>query len=172
MARIVYCHPSRSKYSYHIYTNLDFWDARGILKNLAIVKRNFGKEPSGDEFPTQVVGMELRRDTIKEIEKRLDKAVVSPPRHVIVRSMVFEGSFEFYPSKYYPARWSRSQILRFTYHRLPLDQSSLSNAYQTVKLTWVGDKLRIEKIPREKKHDPVIQTLGEAKRRLVVPSCF
>jgi hypothetical protein len=28
MARIIYCHLSQSKYDYHIYTDLDFWDSR------------------------------------------------------------------------------------------------------------------------------------------------
>ncbi len=103
MAHIIHCHPTQTAYEYHIYTDLDFWDARKILKELAVVKRNFGQEPSGDEYPTQVVGNDLPRSVRAEIEKRLRKAIVSPPRHVIVRSILSERFFEFDPSVYYPA---------------------------------------------------------------------
>ncbi len=172
MARIIYCHPSQTKYGYHIYTDLDFWDARRLLKDLAIVRRNFGKSPSGDEFPTQVVGMDLSPSAVKNIEKRLKKAIISPPRHVVVRSMVYSDAFEFVPLEYYPERWTKSRMMHFTYHRLPLQQGSLCNAYQTVKLSWVDDRIRVERVQRERKYDPVIRNLKEAKAHVIIPSCF
>lgn len=172
MARIVYCHPSQSKYEYHVYTDLDFWDARRIIGNLAAVRRNFGEQPPGDEFPTQVVGDGLDRSGTKEIEKRLKKAITSPPRHVIVRSMVMDGCFEFDPLKYYPARWSHGQMLRFTTYRLPLEQSALCNPHQTVEIFWKEGLIRVHRIQRDAKHDPVIRTMEEAKERFQVPSCF
>jgi hypothetical protein len=172
MARIIYCHPNQTKYDYHIYTDLDFWDARRLVKDLAIVKRNFGKWPSGDEYPTQVVGYGLERSTVKAIEKRLARAIVSPPRHVIVRSMLFQGFFEFDPAKYYPKRWRKSLMLFFTYRRLPLEQSLLSNLYQTVQLSWVGEIIRVERVQRAAKYDPVIRTPRDARRDGIVPSCF
>ena len=172
MARIIYCHPSQTTYGYHIFTDLDFWDARRILKDLVTVRRNFGKQVTGDELPTQIAADYLARSTIREIEKRLKKAVVSPPRHVIVRSMVFDGWFEFDPFKYYPDRWSRSRMLYFTYHRLPLNQGALSNPYQTVQLAWVDDRIRVTRVQREEKSDPVIRTHKEAREALQVPSCF
>ena len=172
MARIIYCHPSQSKYDYHIYTDLDFWDARRLLKDLATIKRNFGNWPPGDEFPTQVVGTGLLRRVIKEIEKRLAKALVSPPRHVIVQAMVMHGYFEFDPRRYFPERWSESRMMYFTYRRLPLDQGALSNAYQTVRLSWVSGRIHVERVQREKKHDPVIKDVKDARRYANVPSCF
>jgi hypothetical protein len=172
MAHIVHCHPTQTTYEYHIYTDLDFWDARKILKGLALVKRNFGQEPSGDEYPTQVVGDDLSRLLRAEIEKRLRKAVVSPPRHVIVRSILSEGFFEFDPFHYYPVRWSPSRVLHFTYNRLPLDQPSLNSAFKTIRLSWVGKNLRVEQIQRAVKHDPVIASKKEAVRRQRVPGCF
>lgn len=172
MAHIVHCHPAQTSYEYHIYTDLDFWDARKILKGLALVKRNFGQEPPGDEYPTQVVGNDLPRAVRTEIEKRLRKAIVSPPRHLIVRSILSEGFFEFDPFRYYPGRWSPSRMLRFTYNRLPLDQPSLNSAYKTVRLVWVGKKLRLEQIQRTSKYDPVIDSKKAAIRRQRVPGCF
>lgn len=172
MARLVYCHPSQTRHGYHIYTDLDFWDVRRLVKGLALVKRNFGQQPSGDEFPAQVVGDDLDRTTVAKIEGRLKKAIVSPPRHVIVRSMVFEEHFEFDPLKYYPKRWSKEQMLRFTRCRLPLDQSSLCNPYQTIRITWEGERIKLQRIQRDLKHDPVIRTQEEARRRLETPSCF
>jgi hypothetical protein len=172
MARIIHCHPSRTRYDYHIYTDLDFWDARRILKDLALVKRNFGADPSGDDFPAQVVGLGLLPSDTRKIEKRLKKAVASPPRHVIVRSMLSEGAFEFDPFQYYPARWTPSRMLYFTFHRLPLEQAALSTAYQTVSLGWVQNKIRVERVQRKEKYDPVIRSKEEATRRLMVPACF
>ncbi len=172
MAHMIHCHPTQTTYEYHLYTDLDFWDARKIVRDLALVKRNFGTEPSGDEYPTQVVGNGLPRSVKGEIEKRLRKAVVSPPRHVIVRSILAEGFFEFDPFVYYPDRWSPSRMLHFTYTRLPLDQPSLNSAYKTIRLSWVDEKIRVEQIPRTDKHDPVIASRKEAMRRLRVPGCF
>ena len=61
MARIIYLHPRQSNYDYHIFTDLDFWDARRILKDLVTVKRIFGEWPPGDEFPTQIVAIGAQR---------------------------------------------------------------------------------------------------------------
>jgi len=172
MARIIYCHPSQTKYRYHIYTDLDFWDARRLLKDLATVRRNFGRSPSGDEFPTQVVSMNLSPSVVKKIEKRLKKAIISPPRHIVARSMVYSGAFEFVPLEYYPERWTKSRMMHFTRHRLPLQQGSLCNPYQTVKLTWVDDRICVERVQRERKYDPVIRNRKEAKANVIIPSCF
>ncbi len=173
MARIIYRHPRQSKYDYHIFTDLDFWDTRRILKNLVTVKRNFGSWPPGDEFPTQAVGVDLDRAVIKEVERRLSRAIVSPARHVIVQSMIFQGFFEFDPSSYYPERWSERLRLQFTYRRLPLDQAVLNNPYQTVRIRFVdGGKIRIDRIQRAEKFSPIIRTIKDAERRAHVPSCF
>jgi len=172
MARFIHCHPSLTKYDFHLYTDLDFWDARRLLKDLALVKRNFGDAPSGDEFPAQIVGTDLSRSVKKEIEKRLSRAVVSPPRHVIVKAVVSKGSFEFNPFLYYPSRWSLSRMLHFTYHRLPLEQSTLNSPYNTVHLIWMGEKIRVERVRRTSKVDPPIRSKKEAIRRLKVPACF
>jgi len=172
MARIVHCHPSQSEYDYHSYTDLDFWDARRILTGLAVVKRNFGQQPPGDEFPTQVVGSGLNRAVRATIEKRLRKAVSSPPRHVMVRSILMDGFYEFDPSLFYPSRWSRSRMLRVTYLRTPMEQSGLSSPYKTARVQWVGDKIRIDSVPRGEKYDPPIRNKRESLRRLNVPSCF
>lgn len=172
MARIVYCHPGLTRHQYHVYTNLDFWDTRRLLRGLAEVRRNFGKYVNGDEFPSQVISDEMKRSSLREIEKRLRRAIPSPPRHVVVRSMVVDGFFEFDPLKYYPDHWSRSQMIRFTYCRLPLQQSALSNPYQTVVLSWVGENVRVERVQRDRKYDPVTRTSKEAEHNLRVPSCF
>jgi hypothetical protein len=172
MAGIVHCHPGRTKYDYHIYTDLDFWDARRILKGIGTVKRNFGDMPPGDVFPTQVVGLGLGRGVAKEIERRIGKAIISPPRHFVVRSLVMEGFFEFDPGKYYPARWSAEQMLHFTLRRLPLEQGIVNSPFKTVRLSWNGGLIRVERVQREAKHDPVIRSLSDAKRRFNVPSCF
>jgi hypothetical protein len=172
MARIIHCHPSRTRYDYHIYTDLDFWDVRRILKDLALVQRDFGTDPSGDDFPSQVVGLNLPPSAIRKIEKRLHKAVASPPRHVIVKSMLIEGSFEFDPFHYYPSRWTSSRMLHFTYHRLPLGQAALTTTYQTVSLLWINNKIRVERVQRKEKYDPVIRSKKEAMRRQMVPACF
>jgi hypothetical protein len=172
MVRIIYCHPRQTRHDYHIFVDLDFWDARRLLKDLAVVKRNFGKHPDGDEFPTQIVADSISRSVIAEIEKRLRKAIISPPRHVIVRSMILNGHFEFDPLRYYPARWSKNLMMHFTYHRLPLQQSALSTPFQTVRLSWVENRIRVDKIQREEMIDPVIRTPRQARERLAVPSCF
>ncbi len=172
MTRIIYSHPAKTGYDYHIYTDLDFWDTFRILRGLAEVRRNFGREPPGDEFPTQVLGIYLGVSARNKIERRLRRAVVSPPRHVIVRSMVQDGRFEFDPSRYYPERWTRSQMLHFTLRRLPLEQASLCTPHKTVQLSWVAGRIRIERVQRRAKYDPVIGTRQEARRRRFVPSCF
>ncbi len=172
MARIVYCHPQLAQNAYHVFSDLDFWDARRILKNLAEVRRNFGAHVDGDLFPTQVILNDLHRPSIHVIETRIQKAVASPPRHVVVRSMVFEGQFEFDPLVYYPSRWSRERMMHFTLHRLPLEQSSLCNQYQVIQLRWIDGKIRVEKVQRLKKHQPTIRSQKESDRLLHVPSCF
>ena len=172
MARIIYAHPSQTKYEYHVYTDLDFWDARRLLKDLATVRRNFGNSPSGDEFPTQVVIDKSIPPLVRKIEARLRKAIISPPRHVVVRSMVYDGNFRFNPFDYYPDRWSRSRMMHFTYNRLPLQQGSLCNPYQTVNLSWDGDEIVVQRVQRKEKYDPVIRNLKEAKAHAIVPSCF
>jgi hypothetical protein len=172
MARIIYCHPSVTEFDYHVFTDLDFWDARKLLRGLAWVKRNFVSHVSGDDFPTQVVGNHLPRAVIQKIERRLGRALVAPARHVIVRSMLFSGFFEFEPQQYFPQRWSRTRMIHFTHARLPLKQSVLTTPYKTVQLTWVGNKIRIEQIQRSENHDPVIRTAKDGKLRLQVPSCF
>lgn len=172
MARILYCHPSLTRHEFHVFTDLDFWDARKLLRDLAIVKRNFGGNVAGDDYPTQVVGDHLSPVVIRRIEKRLKLAIASPPRHVIVRSMVLDGFFEFDPSRYYPTRWSRSRMLHFTNRRLPHQQGVISNPYQTSRLTWVDDRIRVDRIQRPEKYDPVIRNAVQARRSLVVPACF
>ena len=172
MARFIHCHPSLTRYDFHLYTDLDFWDTRKLLKDLALVKRNFGDSPPGDEYPTQVVGIDLARSVKALIEKRLRRAVVSPPRHVIVRNILAEGMYEFDPLLYYPSRWSQSRMLYFTRRRLPLDQAALNSPYKTVRLSWVEGKIRVERIQRIEKHDPQIVSKREAMRRLRVPGCF
>ncbi len=172
MAHVIHCHPSRTTYEYHLYTDLDFWDARKILKDLAIVKRNFGKDPSGDDYPTQVVGNDLTRTAKGKIENRLRKAIISPPRHVIVDGILKEGYYEFDPLKYYPRRWTRERMYQFTFHRLPLDSAILNSPYRTVRVSWTDGKIRVERVQREKKYDPVIATKKQALRRQRVPGCF
>jgi hypothetical protein len=172
MARIVYRHPRLSKFDYHILTDLDFWDARKILGDLVTVKRNFGEWPPGDEFPTQVVAEGVSRKVIKEVERRLTKAIISPPRHVIVRSIMMQGFFEFDPALYYPERWSQSLVLHFTYKRLPLEQGLLNSLYQTIELMVVDGRVRVTRVQRTEKCDPVIRTAQDARRRAQVPSCF
>jgi hypothetical protein len=142
MARMIHCHPGRTTYPFHVFTDLDFWDARRILKDLAVVKRNFGEDPPGDEFPTQVVTEDATRSTRSKIEKRLKKALISPPRHVVVDAILQKGFFEFDPLDYYPGRWSREKMYRFTLHRMPLDNAALNSPYRTVRITWQGRKSR------------------------------
>jgi hypothetical protein len=172
MARIIYRHPSRTEDGCHVYTDLDFWDARRILRDIAVVQRNFGDAPPGDDYPTRVLIKALNPSRNLEVEKRLKKAIVSPPRHVIVRAMLADGSFEFNPSKYFPDRWSKSRMLHFTYHRLPLQQPALTTTYQTVQLVWSNGRIRVERVQRKEKYDSVVRDKKAAKRRLRVPSCF
>lgn len=172
MARIIHCHPGRTSYEFHIFTDLDFWDARRILLDLAVVKRNFGQEPPGDEFPTQVVAEEVTRSTRSKIEKRLHRAVVSPPRHVIVDRLIMNGFFEFDPLDYFPKRWTKEKMYHFAVHRLPLESAALNSPYRTVRITWCNEKIRVERVNREEKYDPVIRTKKEALRRIRVPGCF
>ena len=172
MARMVHCHPGRTTYPFHVFTDLDFWDARRIFKDLAAVRRNFGKEPPGDEFPTQLVSEDSSRSTRAKIEKRLKRALVSPPRHVIVDAIVKDGFFEFDPRRYYPGHWSREKMFRFTIHRLPLDNAALNSPYRTVHVTWRREKIRVERVKREEKYDPVIRTKEEALKRIKIPGCF
>ena len=172
MARIIHCHPGRTTYPFHVFTDLDFWDARRILKGLAVVKRNFGEDPPGREFPTQLVSEDVSRSTRSKIEKRLRKALISPPRHVVVDAILQQGFFEFYPLDYYPRRWSKEKMYRFTLHRLPLDNAALNSPYRTVHVSWQDGKIRVERVKRPQKVDPVIRTKEDAMRRLKAPGCF
>lgn len=172
MARIIHCHPGRTRYGYHIFTDLDFWDARRVIGDLAVVKRNFSDEPHGDEFPTQIVAEKISPAARSGIERRLKKALVAPPRHVIVDGILKDGFFEFDPLRYYPRRWTREKMFHFTIHRLPLDNAVLNSPHRTVKVTWREGKIRVERIRREEKYDPVIRTKEEALRRMKVPGCF
>jgi len=169
---MIHCHPGRTTYPFHVFTDLDFWDARRVFKDLASVRRNFGKEPPGDEFPTQLVCEDSTRSTRARIEKRLKKALVSPPRHVIVDAILKDGFFEFDPLHYYPGHWSREKMLRFTIHRLPLDNAALNSPYRTVHVTCWNGKIRVERVKREEKYDPVIRTREEALKRMKIPGCF
>lgn len=172
MARIIYCHPAKTKYSLHLYTDLDFWDARRILRDLAVVRRNFGENPPGDEFPTQVVRHDAPARVILELKRRLRKAVCAPPRHVVVRSILMDGYFEFDPLAYFPSRWSRSLIERFLSFRLPVDHGVLNSPYNTYRLEWRGPLLRVVPEKRSEKYDPVIRTRQQARKHLIVPTCF
>ncbi len=172
MARIVHCHPGRTSYAYHVFTDLDFWDARKIVGDLASVRRNFSQDPPSREFPTQVVSEDISRSDRFRLEKRLKKALVSPPRHIVVEGILNEGFFEFDPLGYYPDRWSKKRILYFTIHRLPLDNAALSSPYQTVCVEWRDTKIRVEKVKRKEKYDPLILTKEESRKRLKVPACF
>ncbi|MBU2498815.1 MAG: hypothetical protein KKE57_07950 [Proteobacteria bacterium] len=172
MARFIHCHPRLTKYDFHVYSDLDFWDARKLLKDLALVKRNFGDSPSGDEYPAQVVGIDLGRSVKKEIEKRLKRAIVSPPRHAVVDALLTRGYMEFDPLAYYPSRWPPSRMLHFTIHRLPLENAALNSPYKTVNISWRDGKIRVERVQREKKYDPVIRSKKDALRRIRGPGCF
>lgn len=172
MARIVYCHPSLTKHAHHIFTDLDFWDTRKLVGGLATVKRNFASKMSGDDYPTQVVGDTLSPAAIRTIERRIKQAIASPARHVIVRSMITDGYFEFDPLRFYPERWSRSRMLYFTNLRLPHTQGVVSNPYQVARVYWVGDRIRVDRVQRAEKFDPVIRNAREARRSFVVPTCF
>ena len=172
MARIIYAHPGQSSYDYHIYTDLDFWDARRLLMDLALVKRNFGNDPHQDSFPTQVVGKDLTPSIKQKIAYRLEKAIVSPPRHIIVRSVMNDGFFEFDPYKYYPDRWPLARVFFFTFHRLPLEQSTLNSPHKMARVSYADGKIRVFSVHRDEKYDPVIDDRKESRRRRFVPSCF
>jgi hypothetical protein len=162
MAHIIHCHPTQTAYEYHIYTDLDFWDAR-VLEGACGSKRNFGQEhwklPGGRRSPRSV-----RRKSAFESH-------YFTPRHVIVRS-ILRRLFQFDPSVHYPARWSPSRMMYFTHNRLPLDQPSLNSAFKTICLSWIDKRIRVEQIQRTDKYDPVIASKKEAKRRQRVPGCF
>ncbi|MBN2034685.1 MAG: hypothetical protein JW836_15560 [Deltaproteobacteria bacterium] len=174
MARLLHCHPGRTIYFFHVFTDLDFWDARRIFKDLAAVKvkRNFSKDPPGDEFPTQVVTDDRARATRADIEKRLKRALASPPRHVIVDGLLKDGFFEFNPLDYFPKHWSREKMFRFALNRLPLENAVLNSPYRTVHITWHDEKIRVERAKRKEKYDPVIRTKEEALKRVMIPGCF
>lgn len=176
MARIVYSHPrqTRGDFDYHVYTDLDFWDARKILKGVpeCVVKRNYGQQPPGDGFPTQVTARGAGPARIRTIEHRLRKAVPSPPRHLIAKALAFEGEFVFDPLDYYPERWSPGLMARFTHYRLGLHLGVLSTPHRAVEIDWEGRSLRLRRVLREKKHDPVIRNSRDARRHAIVPSCF
>ncbi len=172
MARIIYGLGGDADRAFQVYTDLDFWDARRILKDLAVVKRNFRGQPPGDEFPTKVSAEQHSTGVRKEIERRLRQAIASPPRHVIVTAMLRDGCFEFDPQAYFPARWSLQRMLHFTRFRLPLDQPALSGVYWSIALSWRGGRIRVERVQRDGKFDPAVGSEQEARRRLRVPSCF
>ena len=167
MARIIYGHPTGVW-----FTDLDFWDARRILGDVAVVKRNFGQRPPGSEFPTQVAASDLTPRDKHMVEKRLRRAITSPARHVVVEIMLRDGVFEFDPRDYYPERWPPKRMMHFTRYRMPLNQPALCSPYRTVRVFWHGPKIRVERVQRPAKHDPAIQDLHDARRRLRVPSCF
>jgi hypothetical protein len=172
MARILHCHPGLRKADYHIYTDLDFWDSRRILKDLCVVKRNFSDQPPGNTFPTQITADNINKKSIMTIEKRLGKAISSPPRHVVVEKILAHGFYEFEPGKYYPSHWPDSRIIHFTHCRLPMHQPPLETPFLEIHLTWDGKIMRLERTRRKKKHDPVIKDPKEAMRRRFAPSCF
>ena len=171
MARIIHDLASRGKGWYHIYTDLDFWDARGILKGLAKVKRNFGNSPPGDLFPTQVVVEDFSKKTRAEIEKRLGRAISSPPRHLIVQSIIFSGKFEFDRRKYYPDRWSSAKALFFTRKRLPMNQPVINSPYKWVDLAIQDNTVTIQQ--RQGVPPRVTEAKGKKDKSAPYgPSCF
>jgi len=172
MARIIYCHPAKTRYAFHVYTDLDFWDARKILKDIATVKRNFGQNPPGDEFPTQIVLEQAPPRVMEAVKRRLERAIASPPRHVVVQALLMEDFFEFDTSDYFPPRWSRSQREHFLRFRLPTQHGILNSPYNTYRLDWHGTRVRVVPVKRSTKHDPVIRTRQDAKRHEIVPTCF
>ena len=171
MARIIYDLASRGKGSYHIYTELDFWEARAVLKGLAKVKRNFGTSPPGDQYPTQVVVEDLSSRVKGEIEKRLKRAIPSPPRHLIVQSIVFSGKFAFDRRKYYPERWSSERVIFFTRKRLPMNQPVINSRYKWVELSISGNSVTIQ---QHKGVRPEVPETGGKKGKTAAfgPACF
>lgn len=173
MAKIIHAHPLlKAGYEYHVFTNLDFWDARRILGDLATVQRNFGHEPPGDCFPTQVVMRRGQPAVARTIERRLQKAIPSPPRHVVVEAVLMQGFYDFDPLQYYPPRWPCARMIHFSRCRLPIHFPPLSTPHREMILGWFGDFIRIERVQRGKKFDPVITSHKEAKRRRFAPLCF
>jgi len=171
MARIIYDLASRGKGFYHIYTDLDFWDARGVLKGLAKVKRNFGTSPPGDQYPTQVVVENLSSKVRGEIEKRLKRAIPSPPRHLIVQSIIFSGKYEFDRRKYYPDRWPPERVVFFTRKRLPMNQPVINSPYKWVELSIRGNTLTIQQ--RKGVRPETAETAGKKDHTATFgPACF
>ena len=171
MARIIYDLASRGKGFYHIYTDLDFWDARGVLKGLAKVKRNFGTSPPGDQYPTQVVVEDLSSRVKREIEKRLKRAIPSPPRHLIVQSIILTEKFEFDRRKYYPDRWSSAKVVFFTQKRLPTNQPVINSRYKWVELSINGNTVTIQQRKGVRPDAP--EAAGKkGKHAAFGPACF
>ena len=140
--------------------------------DLALVKRNYGDEPSGDDFPTQIVGKDLSRSVKQKITYRLEKAIASPPRHIIVRAIMNDGFFEFVPAKYFPDRWPLARIFFFTFNRLPLEQSKLNSPYKMPRVSYSGGRIKVFSVQRDEKYDPVIDNIKASRRRRFIPSCF
>jgi hypothetical protein len=171
MARIIYDLASKGKGLYHIYTDLDFWDARGVLKGLAKVKRNFGNSPPGDQYPTQVVVEDMSQRVKGEIEKRLKRAIPSPPRHLIVQSIIFSGKFEFDWREYYPDRWSTDRVLFFTRKRLPMNQPVINSPYKWVQLSMSDNIVTIQQHQGTRPEEA--QKRGrKQKEKPFGPTCF
>ena len=172
MARIIYDLASKGKGLYHIYTDLDFWDARGVLKGLAKVKRNFGNSPPGDQYPTQVVVEDLSSRVKKEIEKRLKCAIPSPPRHLLVQSIIFSGKFEFDRRQYYPDRWSPEKVLFFTRNRLPMNQPVINSPYRWVEITIKDNTVTIQQHQGTRPEQQIEPVTKKARTVGFGPSCF
>ena len=171
MARIIYDLASRGRGFYHIYTELDFWDARGVLRGLAKVKRNFGNSPPGDLYPTQVVVEDLSPRIKGEIEKRLKRSIPSPPRHLIVQSIIFSGKFEFDRRRYYPDKWSPGKVIFFTRKRLPMNQPVINSPYRWVELSVKGNTVTIEQRKGTRSEAPETAE-KRGKREAFGPACF
>ncbi|MGD9337891.1 MAG: hypothetical protein PVF76_11255 [Syntrophobacterales bacterium] len=171
MARIIYDLASKGKGFYHVYTDLDFWDARGVLKGLAKVKRNFGNSPPGDKFPTQVVVEDFSKRIKAEIEKRLKRAIPSPPRHLIVQSIIFSKKFEFDRRNYYPDRWSPAKVLFFTQKRLPINQPVIDSDYKWVELSIQGNTVTIQKHQGARPEETKTSS-KKGKSKAYGPACF
>ena len=171
MARIIYDLASKGKGLYHIYTDLDFWDSRRLLKGLAKVKRNFGNSPPGDKYPTQVVVEDMSQRVKGEIEKRLKRAIPSPPRHLIVQAIIFSGKFEFDRRQYYPDRWSANRVLFFTRKRLPMNQPVINSEYKWVELSISDNIITIQQHQGTR---PKATQAGKksGKQEAYGPTCF
>jgi hypothetical protein len=104
-----------------------------------------------------------------EIEKRLKRAVASPPRHLIVQSIIFSGKFEFDRRKYYPDRWSAARVLFFTRKRLPVNQPVINSRYKWVDLSIENNTVTIvqrQGVP------PEGTEISEKKSSTYGPACF